>query len=184
MEIQLKNIKHSESLSQETNAFTADLWIDGVKIGPCDNHGTGGPTNYNVYNYKDWPIIKKAEAYCNTLPPINLGELGTLPNDLENVIDDLLTKHLIAKDIAKFKKKMEKDMIQHIVCGVKSDEVAVYRVFKLPLTIEKYLSHPKGKPWLIETLKTIQLKLEHNEVILNSNIPAEIIEAATATPQQ
>ena len=49
MDIQLKSIKFSEHLSEETNAFTANLYVDGKKIGYCRNDGRGGNTLVQPY---------------------------------------------------------------------------------------------------------------------------------------
>lgn len=40
--VELRKFKHSPSLSQETEAFTADLYLDGRKAAHVSNHGTGG----------------------------------------------------------------------------------------------------------------------------------------------
>ena len=64
MKIELKNISHSPRLSQETEAFAADLWINGKKVAYCENDGHGGCTNYNTYNPSLRPLLKEAEEYC------------------------------------------------------------------------------------------------------------------------
>lgn len=46
MKVELKKIQHALNMSEETNAFTADLWIDGKKTGGAKNDGRGGETNY------------------------------------------------------------------------------------------------------------------------------------------
>ena len=46
MEIELKNVKHFPSLSQETEAFTASLYINGQHAGFAKNAGHGGSTDY------------------------------------------------------------------------------------------------------------------------------------------
>lgn len=43
MKIELKNIHHLESKSQETNCYTASLYVNGKKIGMVSNDGHGGP---------------------------------------------------------------------------------------------------------------------------------------------
>lgn len=42
MEIELQNIEHEVTLTQETPHFRADLHVDGTKIGIIYNDGTGG----------------------------------------------------------------------------------------------------------------------------------------------
>lgn len=43
--ITLKKFKPSEAMSEETNAFTADLYILGKKVATCSNQGHGDPIN-------------------------------------------------------------------------------------------------------------------------------------------
>ncbi len=42
--IELKKIKYSESLSEETPAYTATAYVDGVRFAEVSNHGTGART--------------------------------------------------------------------------------------------------------------------------------------------
>jgi len=39
MKVELKNVKFSEHMSEETNAFTADVYVDGKKCGYAKNDG-------------------------------------------------------------------------------------------------------------------------------------------------
>lgn len=41
----LKAIKISKNMSEETLAFTANVYLNNRKIGSCKNEGMGGPTN-------------------------------------------------------------------------------------------------------------------------------------------
>ena len=41
MKITLKNVKHYESMSEETDCFEASLYVDGKKVGRVSNRGTG-----------------------------------------------------------------------------------------------------------------------------------------------
>jgi hypothetical protein len=45
MDIKLKNIHVDHRLSEETNAFTADLFINGKNVGTAMNSGQGGMTS-------------------------------------------------------------------------------------------------------------------------------------------
>ena len=45
MKIELKKIKHARSLSEETNAFTAELHVNGEHVADCKNSGNGGMTD-------------------------------------------------------------------------------------------------------------------------------------------
>jgi hypothetical protein len=44
MRIEMKNVKIAASLSEETLAFTASIYVDGKRVGDASNHGTGGMT--------------------------------------------------------------------------------------------------------------------------------------------
>ena len=68
MKLELKNIKFYESMSEETNCFQADLFINGKKIADVKNQGQGGPTDYRVLDFKNQQILRDAEAFCLTFP--------------------------------------------------------------------------------------------------------------------
>lgn len=42
MKIELRKVSHSKSLSEETPAYTAQVWVDGVHFCDVSNHGQGG----------------------------------------------------------------------------------------------------------------------------------------------
>jgi len=100
MKIQLKKIYFSEQMSEETNAFTADLWINGKKIAYVKNDGHGGCTNYNTYDPSLRPILKEAENYCESLPSVKYNN-HDLPMNLEFKLDLLLEDWLNLKDYKK-----------------------------------------------------------------------------------
>ncbi len=91
MKIELKSIQHFEKMSEETEAFTANVYIDGYKAAFARNDGHGGSTNFQGYDTKGWQLLAQAEQYCQTLPPRTYevsGEPFTLKMNLENFIDD------------------------------------------------------------------------------------------------
>lgn len=100
MKLELKSISHSPRLSQETEAFAADLWINGKKVAYCDNSGHGGCTNYHPYDVSLRPLLKEAEDYCKALPPLKYRD-SELDMDLEFKIDMLLSDWIEAKEVAK-----------------------------------------------------------------------------------
>ena len=107
MNIQLKKIKVAEHMSEETTAFTAELYVDGINVGYVKNDGRGGCTDYhNNPDITSKNLLKNAEDYCLTLPE---KDYGTFKHkmDLETFIDDLLEKHLQEKEFKKLEKKME-----------------------------------------------------------------------------
>lgn len=48
MDITLRKVRVNHRLSEETLNFSADILIDGKRVGEATNHGTGGPTDYRI----------------------------------------------------------------------------------------------------------------------------------------
>ena len=98
MKIELKNFKFYDKLSEETYCFQANIWVDGVKCGTAENRGIGGETNYsNDGTDASRQLIKLAEAYCLTLPPITwdaplIGRTLELDMNLTRYIDEAVEK--------------------------------------------------------------------------------------------
>lgn len=67
MAYEMKRVKISRALSEETTAFVGELWLDGRKVADCSNRGHGDSVNI-LY------ASREAEAahirFCETLPPI------------------------------------------------------------------------------------------------------------------
>lgn len=42
MQIVLKNVKNHADMSEETNCFSATIYVDGKKVGTVKNDGRGG----------------------------------------------------------------------------------------------------------------------------------------------
>lgn len=163
MKIELKAIKFSESLSEETNAFTANLYINGKKVGYCKNDGHGGCTDYYADSSKTRDIIVQAEQYCKTLPPVKYGE-HSFNQSLESVIDNILEDWLIAKEKAKADKQIIKLMPSAIIVGVPNSGSYSYWKQKVPLN-----------RFPVKSLQMFvdQIKSKHctdGKVILNTNL--------------
>ena len=160
MKIEIKNIKFSEALSEETNAFTANLYINGKKVGYCKNQGHGGCTDYYPDSKEDWKAIHEAEAYCKALPKIQWRGCE-FDQSLESVIDQLLEDWLKARE----QKKLERKMKTCVLVGVPDNpHYGVYN-YKRPLS-----DFPT--PQLQASIDRIKAKLHEGEVILNNNLEA------------
>jgi len=160
MKIELKNIKFSEAMSEETNAFTANLYINGKNVGYCKNTGQGGCTDYHANTPEDRKVIAEAEAYCKGLPKVKYSDLEW-NQSLEWVIDQFLEDWLKAKE----RKKMERKMQTCILIG-RPDENRLnyaYYNFKRPLS-------SISVPQLQASIERIKAKMPKNEVILNTNL--------------
>lgn len=181
MKIELKNIKHSPSLSEETEAFTADLYINGALAGYAKNNGHGGSTDYYQANEKGRDLIRNAEEHCLSLPdkqyPAAYGmEAYSLKMNLEHFIDDLLSSHLQEKENKKFDNKINKAMVNGIVYGVPNESVSVI-AFKIPLS--QLLALPVGPDSIKNAIiKDVLTDIKPGEKILNTNIPEQILKDA------
>ena len=160
MKIELKSIRFSEAMSEETNAFTANLYVNGKLAGYCKNTGQGGCTDYYGIEKASSDIIKEAEAYCESLPDIDYGTF-TIKNNLEHTIDQLLEDWLKAKET----KKLERKMKTCILVGIPNDSSYGVYNFKQPLSNVKLVL-------LQDSIKRIKNNLHKGEVILNTNLTA------------
>jgi hypothetical protein len=71
-------------MSEETNAFSGDLVLDGINVGDCSNDGKGGCAMYHAFGKWELAneisqILKNTENYC--FPSMSLS--------LEDVIDNI-----------------------------------------------------------------------------------------------
>ena len=167
MKIELKNVMFSEAMSEETNAFTADLYINGKKVGYCKNTGQGGCTDYHGdYSSNDATtkrnnaLITEAEAYCKALPKTKWKQME-FAQSLESVIDDLLENWLEAKEVKKFEKKM----LTCILVGSADDNRNQYSYYNFKRPLSDFT--PKQ---LQDSISRIKTNLKAGQVILNTNL--------------
>jgi len=108
MEIELKNVKHTEWNSEETACFQATLYVDGKRVCVVSNQGRGGPDSYTPLPNTNHGDLRKKIKEINA-------ELGKtkekcfskeLPLDLEIVVAEALDKVLRDKEINKILKKI------------------------------------------------------------------------------
>lgn len=116
MNLELKNVKHAEFASQETNCYEASLYADGKRIAVVSNEGHGGPDMVDAINID---ALAKAEAWIVTLPEIvsefieDDGTPWTYAPTLETVCGDLLATHLVSKDL----KRLLKSRVLFLIGG-------------------------------------------------------------------
>ena len=116
MKITLKTIQHSEFQSQETNCFKADLYVDGKPFAIVSNDGIGGcdmhykhpknPQTPKEYHEELDRIFKWHRE--NTTYKTEFDERGYSEGNLDITVGEILTDHLITKDV---KKLMSRSMI-------------------------------------------------------------------------
>jgi hypothetical protein len=103
MKIELKNIKHSEFASHETNCYEATIYINGKREGLVSNDGQGGPDNVTP-----WQLAQEIDAYAKTLPPVvcewidpKTGKPFVIEQTHEIIFGELLNDWLLDKDLKK-----------------------------------------------------------------------------------
>jgi hypothetical protein len=165
MKIELKKIKVSEHMSEETTAFTAEIHINGMNAGYAKNSGRGGSTDYHHNPEPEFRVLmQRAENFCLTLPPIKYdGFHGTdsfeIPMNLEHFIDELLEKHLKEKE----QKKLEKKMVDTIIFGVPNGNSYIQIKQKRPLSTFPVES-------LQRAIDKLKADFKNGEVIMNTNL--------------
>ena len=98
MKIELKKITYNKRLSQETSAYAADVWINGVKKGTVQNAGHGGPDEFYPHT-----LETEINVYAKTLPPLDFHGMK-LEQSAEILLGDILNDHLAAKDLQRILK--------------------------------------------------------------------------------
>jgi hypothetical protein len=153
MNIQIKNIKIYEALSEETTCFTADVFVNGKKIAYAKNNGHGDSTYYNTYNPKHRPILEAAEEFAKTLPSTFYRNLE-IKSTLENLIDDAISN-----------KEQLKEMEYGILVG--KPDSPVWEVFAFTGNPKLKKLSPEMLQKLVDSAKS---HIKDGEVILNTNL--------------
>jgi hypothetical protein len=97
MDIKLKNIRYSKSLSQETHAYIANIYINDKHVATAHNNGCGGKTSIYLIDLNSKSLLKEAKEYCISLPAEIIqydNETFSFDMDLETYIDNLLVEYL------------------------------------------------------------------------------------------
>jgi hypothetical protein len=134
--LELKKVSFSESLSDDSTAFTADVYLDGVKRATAKNSGHGGPTDVHAYakprqspagdeayfkekkgnqvfldQYEAW-AAKQPEIETDLKPKSRRRGIFSYPHTLEADVDLLLEEwlktHYAKKDAARLKRLCQK----------------------------------------------------------------------------
>ena len=91
MKIELRRINHNPKLSEETNAYTAEVWIEGERAFDARNQGQGGCDLYcQIGRWTEAEVNSWLKANRSIRPFQGL----TLEHDLEAEVGDLLAQEL------------------------------------------------------------------------------------------
>ncbi|QIH33468.1 hypothetical protein [Sphingobacterium sp. DR205] len=180
MKIELKRIQYYSRQSEETNAFNADLYIDGKKVGEASNYGHGDPISYGSLTEEGRKAIREAEQYCMSLPREEYtigGNTHTYEMTLESYIGRIIDDFVNEKELQKFRNRVDKLCMDGIVVG-KPDK-NVIAAYRYKISILQILCKPKGDETIIEAIKKEILPLLNDgNIVLNKNIPEHILKAA------
>jgi len=158
MKIEIRNIKIAPFLSEETIAFTSDVFVNGVKTAYAKNDGQGGCTFYHAYENKR-ELLAEAEAYAKSLS-----------NNLEDIIDNVIYAKDQEREQKKFEKKVEKMCEKAVVWGnLKSGEVSSIGFNGNP-KLGDMLKTINGRNAIDKLVDRIKAELKEGEEILNKNI--------------
>lgn len=169
-EFTLKNFQHLESRSDETECFSATLYVNGKKFAECGNGGHGAPTDIRVFP-ECKGLAQEIEVFLKTQPKVKLeGCDFELDRDMELIVDTLLQKLLDEKEMRKIKAKTKKSLVfrkpdgDHIVVSWKNQ------------TIATMIAVTGGS----EALKKVIVKeVTAGNVLINDNIPTILLPKET-----
>jgi hypothetical protein len=117
MKIELRKLRLAKHLSQETPAYSAEIWIDGERAFLASNHGTGGPDFYQkVGRFTEEDV----QAWLKANRPTRTDYGMTFDHDLECEVARLIDR---SETSASLKRKLR----NHIVTIEKGD------VYQYPL---------------------------------------------------
>lgn len=175
MKIELRKLKIAEHMSEETTAFTADIFIDGVNAGYAKNSGQGGCTDYHCNpDQKSRDLINKAEEFCLALPDQKF-EMGggrspfVMKMNLENFIDELVNDELKRKDVITIKKKLAKKQLTHIMWG-RPDFTGQYTEVNFKRPLASFALSPAVLLQLQTTVDKYKASFKEGDVFWNTNL--------------
>lgn len=124
MKIELRRIAYSPMLSEETSAYTAEIWIDGERAFLARNQGQGGCDLYHqVGRWSEAEI----NAWLKANRPLQPFQGLTLEHDLEAEVGDLLAHAL---ELRRLKRLLRTSLVT-----IERGQVFQYPLRKRPLAI-------------------------------------------------
>lgn len=124
MRIELRRINHNPKLSEETNAYTAEVWIDGERAFLARNQGQGG---YDLYHQVGRWSEAEVNDWLKAHRPVQPFQGLTLEHDLEAEVGDLLARSL---ELRRLKRLLRTNLVT-----IERGQVFQYPLRKRPLAI-------------------------------------------------
>ncbi len=126
MRVELKKLQIVARMSQETICFVADVYVDGKKVGTAENEGHGGNTSVRI----DRSVSASVDAHARSVLPEDMKQYEHL-NPTEWLIDDIVSKHLDAKETARAARKAAKiDEQYKASCPARGTRAARFQITK------------------------------------------------------
>lgn len=124
MKIELRKVHYSAALSQETAAYTAEIWIDGELAFHARNQGTGGADFYHrVGRWTEADVDAWLKA---NRPPHALDDF-TCDHDLELEVSDLLARWSEGRRLQR--------LLRTNLITIENGQILQYPLRKRPLAI-------------------------------------------------
>ena len=130
--VEIKNVKHYPSLSQETDCFEANVYLDGKLLGKVVNHGTGGCHEYAMTGDKQ----KLLEEYARTLPRYKWSDGTSMLRVVDGKSETVEWSHQDADDVINTlfgewltKTTLSKELRKGIILTEKGLENGTYELY-------------------------------------------------------
>jgi hypothetical protein len=147
--ITLKRFQHYPRMSEETNAFNADIVHDGVVVGSAENDGHGGCTFVHLND--------KGRAIPEIVTASNLPEGND--DSLTDIVDNLVEQAIHSKWVEKQRKKVEKQLATTVLFNRKGDKDGSFRTYDLkgksPAEVIAWATQVAGKPDVTRVLNLL-----------------------------
>jgi len=122
MKIELRRITYNAALSQETSAYTADVYIDGELAFHARNQGTGGADFFHKVGR--WTEMEVNQWLVANRPQQFFGKF-TYDHDLEVEVGDLLAREL--------ERRRLKRLMRTFVVTIERGQIFQYPLRKRPV---------------------------------------------------
>lgn len=148
MKVELKKVKVAQHLSEETNAFTAQLWTDGQYIADLSNDGRGGQNRiYHLFNggkgLDTRPQVQSFVEWCKAQPPVEDEQVGSLSMDADFYISLMIDEHIENQQVKRWCKSKT-------VIRLKGDAKGTFHTYKHPYSPEFAQQIRHNHPDLVE----------------------------------
>ena len=120
--ITLKKVRIAKIQSEETLAYTADIYFDGEKVAYARNDGCGGETLINPFQ-NTFAAMKRADDFACSLPADTSHGI-TIDSSLERVANSLAYDEEIAREL----KSRIKRGVMFIKGSAENPQGTIYRL--------------------------------------------------------